>query len=270
MADIPDTARDQVVGFRNRLRSATREMNGWMPLSGPRYRAYPRTREDRVLEVVERQLDRNAEFRYFLQRLRDPTATPPDTLLGRHLFLPINDGPNNIFSPFLKNMELSTLLVVQFMSAGATLARHVSISLPREGVGLDRSPVDPRRVVLQSLDEPFALLPEWDGQPWRRRYLLGLSAALTMDELKHGLGLGDYEKGLIARWRDGRTAPEKLGSFIHLLDRINWRLGRGPDFGWRPPEGIDPDPALLASAQRETMPAKPGFGPCPRLGSRDC
>ena len=225
---------------------------------GPRYGSYPRipgadwpARRETAREFAEGELERLRDFRYYIARLGGRPAEPPDTPLGRHLELPFEDVglgvPGNIFwstpdgTP--EGKHLRQVMMGRFLSAGI----QASWFADRLDNGIKR-PYDGRRAALAATAD-FAVtgvLPSWDGQPWRRRWLVGWVAGLYEDELAVGLDLPRRAAAELADWR-GMTAkpPEAMSNFWTLFEGIRYRC---KEYG--PPGSVSRDPALPLESLR--------------------
>ena len=246
MTQIPVSAWLTVIGFQNRLNSTRQYLIRQMPPSGPRYFQYPGSEPERIRERAAEQLERIEEFAYFLERMRTPSEIelkPPDTLLGRHLSLPMEepgDGRGNIFFPFTPESErLFKRMLVEFENAGQVLAKFARDSVHEADRNYRRRDdplrVDPRFVILRSLGEPTALLPTWEAQPWRAQYLLCFCAGMAPPEICEGLGFNARQRDALDLQLISRTPDEERGNSQVLLMSLNRRqaLGIGPPDSWR-------------------------------------
>lgn len=249
MAQFPPISRDYIEQFQKHAAARSSYLERWMDMRrGPRYGSYPRipgadwpARRETAREFAEGELERLRDFRYYIARLGGRPAEPPDTPLGRHLELPFEDVglgvPGNIFwgtpdgTP--EGKHLRQVMMGRFLTAGWMVARYPTQLAMWQTDGFDS------RVVSFSVIDNFAVtgvLPAWDGQSWRRRWLVAFCAGLTEgvglgsgpvtgDDVADRLRLPDRARAEIDDWVTmTRKEPQELSNFWVLFEGLKYRL----------------------------------------------
>lgn len=250
MAQFPPISREYIEHYRKHAAWTSGHLDRWMDVRrGPRYGSYPRipggnwpARRERAREFAEGELEKLRDFRYYIALLGGRPAEPPDTPLGRHLELPFEDVelgvPGNIFRGAPEGERLRQVMMGRFLSAGSQAYRHAR--------GLDngiKPDYDLRRNALAATAD-FAVtgvLPAWDGQPWRRRWLVWFCTGLTKvglgtavsyghdpvieDRVAEVLMIPDRGRAEIDDWENmTRKEPEELSNFWTLFEGLKYRL----------------------------------------------
>ena len=153
----------------------------------------PINRESMLERIWElRELAENVE--YFLLSLQAraegrPEPPPPDTLLGPHLS-PVAGGVNPIRNHGADSMRLRRQMVNLFLSAGAYLHAAGRRAAPAGDSLWSTAILDG---IFRHINDPFPLVPEWVGEPWRRRFLCAYAAGVPENLIAERLGIGAAE-----------------------------------------------------------------------------
>ena len=183
----------------------------------------------RILGLMEM----TANMEYFLARLiaqsqGEPDPPLPNTLLGTHLNLP-PQGPTST-NPLFPITKASSQLRHQMLGAFQGASGHLvdaaiaaAEGFPRSfGAGTTGWSTESLDAIFARIDEPAGLVPDWAGQPWRRRFLLAYAARVHPTTIGERLKLGEAEMAEFDA--AGRTPDEEQSLFQNLADGIMFRM----------------------------------------------
>lgn len=251
MAQFPPISRDYIEHFQRHAAARSGYLERWMDVRrAPRYGSYPRipggnwpARREAAREFAEDELEKLRDFRYYIARLGGRPAEPPDTPLGRHLVFPLEDPrmppSGNVFwgtqggLTDLEGRHLRGVMMGRFLTAGWMVARYPTQLAMWQTDGFDS------RVVSFSVIDNFpviGVLPSWEAQSWRRRWLVAFCAGLTEgvglgsgpvtgDDVADRLRLPDRARAEIDDWVTmTRKEPQELSNFWVLFEGLKYRL----------------------------------------------